>query len=206
MNSLPRRRFLKSLAAASATLLMPFSLSGLIAINNKTNILAIGDLAASIISNNLSKIPLPEANIRLLCNPEFVELPADSGIQQSELEPNHPEELFHYSEHYLILTDLTYSESAAQAIKAGNYLLKHQISNSFIAILPFRYQGIITRQTAEAALKTLSQQSPCHTFDLEDLRTHHGNQPFTEAFIQLEHKILQAFDFPTFDIQTFDFQ
>ncbi len=191
MNSLPRRCFLKSLAAASATLLLPFSLSGLIAINNKTNIFAIGDLAASIISNNLSKIPLPEANIRLLCNPKFVELPADSGIQQSELEPHHPEEIFHHSEHNLILIDLTYSESAARAIKAGNYLSKHQIRNSFIAILPFRYQGISTRQTAEAALKTLSQQSRCHAFDLEDLRTHQGEQLFTEGFSQLEQQILQ---------------
>jgi hypothetical protein len=186
-----RRLFLKSLTAASATLLLPFSLSGLIATNNKTNILAIGDLAATIITNNLSKIPMPEANIRLLCNPNFLELPANSGIQQAELEPFHPEELFHHNEHYLILSDLTYKESAALAIKAGNYLSQHQIRNSFITILPFKYQGITTRQTAEAALNTLSQQTSCKPFDLEDLRSHHGDQLFTEAFSQLEEQILE---------------
>lgn len=186
-----RRLFLKSLTAASATLLLPFSLSGLIATNNKTNILAIGDLAATIITNNLSKIPLPEANIRLLCNPKFVELPDDSGIQQAELEQFHPGEVFHHNEHYLILSDLTHSESATLAIKAGNYLSQHQIRNSFITILPFRYQGITTRQTAEAALNILSQQTSCQPFDLEDLRTHHGDQCFTEAFSQLEQHILQ---------------
>jgi hypothetical protein len=186
-----RRLFLKSLTAASATLLLPFSLSGLIATNNKTNILAIGDLAATLITNNLSKIPLPEANIRLLCNPNFVELPADSGIQQAELEQFHPEELFHHNKHYLILSDLTYSESSTLAIKAGNTLSQHQIRNSFITILPFRYQGITTRQTAETALNTLTQQTSCQSFDLEHLRTHHGNQLFTEAFSQLEQQILE---------------
>ncbi|MDN5350520.1 MAG: hypothetical protein PWQ54_1916 [Bacteroidales bacterium] len=183
--------FLKSLTAASATLLLPFSLSGLIATTNKTNILAIGDLASTIVTNNLSKIPLPKANIRLLCNPNFVELPDDSGIQQSELEQLHPEELFHHNEHYLILSDLTYSESAALAIKAGNYLSQHKIKNSFMTILPFRYQGITTRQTAVAALNTLTQQTSCQPFDLEHLRTHHGEQLFTEAFSQLEQQILQ---------------
>ncbi|MDD4087283.1 MAG: hypothetical protein PHP48_08565 [Bacteroidales bacterium] len=186
-----RRIFLASLTAASATLLLPFSLFGLIATNNKTNILAIGDLASTIVTNNLSKIPLPKANIRLLCNPKFVELPADSGIQQAELEQFHPEELFHHNKHYLILSDLSYSESADLAIKAGNYPSKHQIRNAFITILPFRYQGITTRQTAEAALNTLSQQTSCQPFDLEHLRTHHGEQHFTEAFSQLEQQILQ---------------
>jgi hypothetical protein len=186
-----RRLFLKSLTAASATLLLPFSLFGLIATTNKTNILAIGDLASTIVTNNLSKIPLPKANIRLLCNPKFVELLADSGIQQAELEQLHPGEVFHHNEHYLILCDLTYSESADLAIKAGNYLSQHHIRNAFITILPFRYQGITTRQTAEAALNILSQQTSCQPFDLEDLRTHHGDQCFTEAFSQLEQHILQ---------------
>lgn len=186
-----RRLFLKSLTAASAALLLPFSLSGLIATTKKANILAIGDLAATIITNNLSKIPLHKANIRLLCNPNFLELPANSGIQQAELEQFHPGEVFHHNEHYLILSDLTYSESAALAIKAGNYLSKHHIRNAFITILPFRYQGITTRQTAEAALNSLTQQTSCQAFDLENLRTHHGNQRFTEAFSQLEQQILE---------------
>lgn len=189
MNS--RRLFLKSLTAASASLLLPFSLSGLIATKNKTMILAIGDLAASIISNNLSKINLPASHIKLLCNSKFVELPAYSGIQQSELEQFHPEELFLQNEHYLILSDLTCSESASLAIKAGNYLSKHQIRNYFITILPFRYQGINTRQKAQAGLYTLSQQTSCCSFDLEYLRTNHGNERFTEAFSQLEQQILQ---------------